>query len=322
MKPAYYVLLLSAGSLCSGQGQQPEPQEASLAVIRAFDDHNIVMFGEAHGCEQEYEWLRQLVIQPGFADRVDDIVVEFGNSLYQEVVDRYIAGGDVPFEQVQLAWRNTVGTVNAPSPVYGAFYRAVREANLNRRGKHQMRIVIGGPSADWEKINRREELEPFLQDRNSWYARAVKEEVLDKKRRALLIMGELHFLRRMGPGYIEQQLRDAGANTYLIVFGTQVYEDPEKRFEAWPVPAIVELRGSSAGDLPAMGANWPGPPLKLSDAADALLYVAHKRDELTVLFMPRAELENTAYGKEMDRRIIMQTGRPLKLPDAAEGPLP
>jgi hypothetical protein len=69
-------------------------------------------------------------------------VVEFGNSLYQKSVDRYIAGDDVPFEQVQKAWRNMIGTVGPVSPVYGWFYKAVRESNLQRRGGHQIRLQL------------------------------------------------------------------------------------------------------------------------------------------------------------------------------------
>jgi hypothetical protein len=40
--------------------------------------------------------LRELVAAPEFADRVDDIVMEVGNSLYQQSVDRYIAGENIP----------------------------------------------------------------------------------------------------------------------------------------------------------------------------------------------------------------------------------
>jgi hypothetical protein len=39
------------------------------------------MLGEIHSNKQEYEWLDALVANPQFADRVDDIVMEFGNSL-------------------------------------------------------------------------------------------------------------------------------------------------------------------------------------------------------------------------------------------------
>jgi hypothetical protein len=122
--------LLVLGSICTAQ-REPKTEDATAAVLHAFETHNIVMFGEKHGNKQEYEWLRSLVSTPEFADKVDDVVMEFGNSLYQKSVDRYIAGEDVPLEQVQRAWRNTVGGVGPPSPVYASLYQAVREINLN-----------------------------------------------------------------------------------------------------------------------------------------------------------------------------------------------
>jgi hypothetical protein len=318
-------LLLGFASLSSGQDQQATPQNATAAVLRAFDSHSVVMFGETHGCKQEYEWLRDLVNVPEFANRVDDIVVEFGNSLYQEPVDRYVAGEDVPFAQVQQAWRNAIGTIGAPSPVYESFYEAVRAANLKRRGKHQMRIVLGGPPGDWDKIKNREQLIPFLGDRDTIYARQINQEVLARKRRALLIMGALHFQRivRGGPGLslIEQQIRATGATTYLIIFDTKVYDDPQKRFAAWPLPAVVDLRDNWVGRIPVYAEGFPAQSPTLSDTADALLCVARAREDLTVLAVPRSELEGTAYSKELDRRMMILTGRHLALPEKAEEPL-
>jgi hypothetical protein len=311
-------------ALCGGPYRQPQPRDATTAVLRAFDNHNIVMFGEQHACKQEYEWLQDLVSTPEFADRVDDIIVELGNSLYQKSVDRYIAGEDIPFAQVQLAWRNMIGLVGPPSPVLESFYQTVRETNLKRRGKHQLRIVLGDPYGDWDAIKTPEDWGPFVGHRDSWYAQVVKKEVLDKKRRALLIMGANHFLRKVdwgpgGPIPVEQQLRAAGARTYFIVFGTNAigdYDDLDTRFDAWPLPAIVDLRGNWVGDLPAepvLAGGTGFPPLagkKLRDVADALLYVA-PRDALTMLLMPWSELEGTAYGEELDRRTMIQLGRAL-----------
>ncbi|HLJ48073.1 MAG TPA: hypothetical protein VKU01_18785 [Bryobacteraceae bacterium] len=309
------LLLLALACCAAAQDREPKPQPANAAVIRAFDTHNIVMFGEWHACTQEHEWLRAFVSTPEFADRVDDIVVEFGNSLYQKSIDRYITGEAVPFEQAQQAWRNVAGAVGPPSPVYEAFFKAVRAANLKRKGKHPLRVVLGDPYADWDKIQDREDLGPFVANRDSWYAQVVKDEVLAKNHRALLIMGWGHFLRRNGPGAIEQQLRAAGAKTYLVVFGTNAvggYDDLDKRFDSWPLPALADLHdGGWVGDLPAMpvlmGGTAPANAMKLKDVADALLYVA-PRDALTQLFMPRSELEGTAYGKEIARRYKIQTG--------------
>jgi hypothetical protein len=326
MKPIACLLFLGFAAVCGGQNQEPKPQNATAAVVRAFDTHNIVMLGVMHSCKQEYEWLRELVTTPEFADRVDDIVMEAGNSLYQKSVDRYIAGENIPFAQVQQAWLNLVSLFGPPSPVIESFYKAVRDANLKRRGKHQIRVVLSDPYIDWETIKNREEWGPFVGNREPWYARVVKEEVLEKKRRALLIMGRGHFVREKGPGSIELELRAAGASTYFIVFGTNVtggYDDLDKRFDAWPLPAIVDLRSNWVGDLPARpvlsGGTDPATPFKLGDAADALLYVA-PRDALTVLSMTRAELEGTAYGKELDRRMMIMVGRKASLSDTSESP--
>jgi hypothetical protein len=72
---------------------EPKPEDATRAMIRLLGHHDVVMFGEIHSSKQEYEWLCKLVKTPGFADHVDDIVVEFGNALYQKNVDRYACGG-------------------------------------------------------------------------------------------------------------------------------------------------------------------------------------------------------------------------------------
>jgi hypothetical protein len=315
MRAAVYFVCLLMAMLCAAQtDRQPKPLDATTAIIRTFDDHSLVMFGEVHGDKQEYEWLCELVGTPKFADRVDDIVVEFGNSLYQRSVDRYIAGEDVPLEQVQKAWRNTVGSVGPPSPVYGWFYKAVRESNMRRRGRHQMRLVLGDPYGDWDKIKTAEDLGPYLVNREQWYVQSVKDEVLAKHRRALLIMGAGHFRRRPEPGFVEREIRATGANPYLVLFGTNAaggYDDLDRRFDAWPVPVIVPLEGNWVGDLPAIpvltGGVGSATSLKLADAADALFY-AGPRDSLIEVRMSRSELDGTVYGREIARRMEIQLG--------------
>jgi hypothetical protein len=323
--------LLAFSSISSAQGS-PKAENATASVVRAFDTHDVVMFGEIHGNKQEYEWLRSLIATPEFADRVDDIVIEFGNWLYQNSVDRYVNGEDVPLEQVQKAWRNLAGAIGPPSPVYASFYQMVRETNLTRTGKHQMRIVCGDPYIDWEKVKHREDIAPYLGNRDQWYTQVVKDEVLAKHHHALLIMGWGHFLRGFPPGQktlsIEQQLRSAGARTYLIVAGTNTnggYDDLDHRFDSWSAPVVVSLAEGWVGELPAMpvlsGGSIPLrpmapnsgpaasagsiPPLELKDVADALLYLG-PRDNLTQVSMPRSELDGTPYGKEMERRLTIE----------------
>ena len=305
---------------------QVAPQDATQAMIQAISAHQIVMFGETHGNKQEYEWLCQLVKTPAFADRVDDIVVEFGNSLYQKTVDRYIAGDDVPQSQVEKAWRNMIGAVGPVSPVYGWFYQAVRQSNLERRSGHKIRLLLGDPYGDWNKINNAEDLGPYLAHRDDWYAEVVKEEVLAYHHHALLIMGAGHFVRRNGPGFVEQAVRASGVKPYLVVFGTNAvgaFDDLDHRFDTWSLPAIVALSGNWVGELQAnpvlTGGEVAPNPQKMEDVADAMLYVG-SRDSLTQVFVPRSELVSTAYGKEVERRLQIQTGRTMDFTDASEGP--
>ena len=160
-----------------------------------------------------------------------------------------------------------------------------------------------------------------------------------KHLRALLIMGAGHFLRgnaqalqyqllaqqhravppvdraQLVAGYVERELRAAGANPYLIVFGTNVvdaHRDIDRRFDAWPMPVIASLSGNWVGELPAQpvitGGHASATPFKLADQADAMLYVA-PCDSLTTVDVPLAEVDGTFYGREIARRNMIELGR-------------
>jgi hypothetical protein len=78
-------------------GADPTPEPAVPAILAAFDKYEIVGMPEAHGLKDVDDFILSLVRNPAFSERVNDIEVECGNSLYQPVLDRYIAGGDVHF---------------------------------------------------------------------------------------------------------------------------------------------------------------------------------------------------------------------------------
>ena len=318
MKVRYFLMALSL-ALSGARGQeQPKAEVATSAIIKAFDGHSIVMLGELHGNKQQYELLRRLVLSDDFNAKVDDLVLEYGNSLYQDVVDHYVAGENIPEEAVQKAWRNTTA-IGAPSPIYGWLYAAVREANRKRTRK--LRIVLGDVYVNWNRVKDREDLGPFVANRDPFYASVVREEVIARHHRALLVAGYPHFLRSSaGPNVIESELRTAGAKTFVIVPGTNTvggYDDLDKRFDSWKSPSIVLLKGNWVGQLPAMpvlsGGTIPVPPedkLTLEGAADAFLYLG-PRDSLAQLHTTRAELQGTAYGKEIERRLEIMFGRPV-----------
>jgi hypothetical protein len=87
---------------------QIRSEDPVRAITQAFEVHEIVMVGDLHGNKQGYELVRKLIGSADFADQANDIVMEIGNASSQDAVDKYVAGENVPFDQVQAAWRNSL----------------------------------------------------------------------------------------------------------------------------------------------------------------------------------------------------------------------
>jgi hypothetical protein len=85
---------------------EPTPEPAIPAILAAFDRFEVVAMPEAHGMKDVDDFILALLRDPSFPGKVNDIEVECGNSLYQPLLDRYIAGMDVPFAEVRKVWRN------------------------------------------------------------------------------------------------------------------------------------------------------------------------------------------------------------------------
>jgi hypothetical protein len=298
---------------------QIRSEDPVRAITRAFEVHKIVMVGDLHGNKQEYELLRKLIGSADFADQANDIVMEIGNASSQDAVDKYVAGKNVPFDQVQTAWRNSL-LIGAASPVYEWLYAAVRDANRERPVNHGMRIVLCDPPIDWSKVHGFPDVEPFLSRQVSFCADVVKREVISKHRRALILMGMAHLLRTpKGPASLERRLRAAGASTYVIVTGTnsvgrtsEEYALVDERFSSFSSPVVLPFTGTWVGRLPAFPVTSGGPPLSpdlttLRQGGDALLYLG-PRDSLTAVNMTDSDLVGTAYGTEVSRRLTLLFG--------------
>lgn len=307
MKRVTFILLIGA----LGYSQNSAPQDPVHAIVGLFGTYRIVMLGEIHECRQEYDFLQKLVADPGFTERVNDIVVEFGNAKYQQWIDRYIAGENVPFDQVQKAWRDTVGAFGPVSPVYGEFYRQVREVNRRLPKDRRLRIILGDPPIDWDSVHSREDLGLYLPFRDEFYAGVVRYQVLAKGQKALLVMGDGHFRRSAGrPGAIENELLMAFVKPYVILSGSDIvrgYDDIDHRFDDISAPALLDMKASWIGSLPAPGRG--GSTSTWDRTADAYLYLG-PRDRITVVKNRRSELDGTTYGKELQRRLAIVFDKP------------
>jgi hypothetical protein len=325
-----------------GVTAQPSPAaepaaEVTSAIIRLFDQYRLVMLGEMHESVQEHALLNKLVATPGFSERVNDIVVETCNSLYQDTMDRYIAGENVLSERLRLSWENVVGAPGgvAVAPYHG-LYATIRSVNQGLPKNRRMRVLCGDPPIDWTRVETRDDIAPFLGFRDEHYASVVRYDVLALRRKALLVMGSGHFQRREGKaGVIEQQMIQAFTKPYVILAGSDIvgtYDDVDARFEKLPAPSLMEIKGSWLAGLP----RWQESPVigypaiaavktkvgTWEQVADAYLYLG-QRDKL-MQGGEAFDLEGTTYGNELRRRWRILFPKPpevLPKSDGKEHPL-
>jgi hypothetical protein len=174
----------------------PAPPSSAIAdIARIYDAHPLIFMGEWHRNAQQHGFLRELVRDPKFICRTDDIVIEFGNARLQAVADRWSAGEPVSEAELVSMFRETEVMFAWNAPMYREFYEAVRDVNVKHTCAHPVRLVLGDPAFDWAKI---ETVEQFraLPDRDQFFTDVVEREVLAKKHRALLISGALHTFRK------------------------------------------------------------------------------------------------------------------------------
>jgi hypothetical protein len=91
----------------------------------------LVGLGEWHSLQNHYDALTLLLTDPRLPEVVDDIEVEFGNTLYQDTIDRFIAGQPVDDADLHPVWRNTTQSPleTYDEPIYEQFFRTVRAVN-------------------------------------------------------------------------------------------------------------------------------------------------------------------------------------------------
>ena len=183
----------------------------------------------------------------------------------------------------------------------------------------KLRIVLGDPPIDWDQVHNREDVGLYLPFRDEFYASVVRYEVLARRHKALLIMGEGHFRRSGGrPSAIENELLMAFVKPYVILPGSDIvrgYDDVDSRFAALPAPALLEMKGNWIGSLAAPGRG--GAASTWEQTADAYLYLG-ARDNITVVKNSRTELDGTAYGRELQRRLAILFDKPPDFLPAAD----
>lgn len=268
----FIVALLGAatGGLAGAQPATPGipavPIDPITGILEMFKTHDVVALGEGnHGNEQGHAFRLALIRDPRFAAAVNDIVVEFGNALYQDVIDRFVQGKPVGYDELRKVWQDTTqrGTV-WDRPIYEEFYRAVRDVNATLPVERQLRVLLGDPPVNWESPGGGSVLRT-----DDFPVSVIQREVLAKKRRALVIFGGMHLTRKRTPfvppknpalapmaamvaklqeGTIVAQLDRLGVRVFVVTTLTN-FDISTLQADAgtWRRPSLALIRGTPLG---------------------------------------------------------------------------
>jgi hypothetical protein len=270
------TIILATATVFWAQGPQPAVRLDPIStIIDAFKTHAIVALSEGrHNNEQGYAFRLALIRDPRFAMVANDIVVESGSSKHQDVMDRFVRGESVPDAVLRPAWQDTT----QPDPVwdvpmYEEFFTAVRDVNRSLPRERQLRILLGDPPFDWEKATRDEWLRV---DRDGFPADLIRREVLAKQRRALVIYGNMHLLRRGSTLLVPRLLKTCETCVFNIWTHTSGSDlrmlQPD--IATWQAPAFALTRNTILGAAPLefyrpTGDNGP----RMDEQFDAILYL-------------------------------------------------
>ena len=262
-------------------GADPKPENATEAVLAAFGKYEVVALSAAHGNKDLDDFILNLIRNPAFPSKVNDIAVECGNALHQPILDRYISGDDVPLSEVRLTWRNTTQEMCGTSAFYEELFPLVRRINQKLPREKRLRVLACDPAIDWRKLESRSDL-PVI-NRDASIASVMKKEVLSNHRKALMLFGTFHLFHSVTPFPSAVQLYEKEYPGVTLVIGEHEgfgswtplakYNDEfETRMASWPVPSLVQhLQGTWLADLLDMTYSPGTLRVKTSHAPDGKL---------------------------------------------------
>lgn len=169
-------------------------------LIDALDQVDVIALGEAHDRSVDSDLRIALVRHPDFAKRVRTVVIECGSTSEQATLDRYIRGEAMSTARLERVWKTTTQAANGlcEAPVYMDFLAAVREVNAPLRADARIRVLGGDPGPGDSR------------SREAAAVSVLKEPVLQKHGKALMIYGAAHFYLTGPADYLSTLGNDIG----------------------------------------------------------------------------------------------------------------
>jgi hypothetical protein len=290
------------------------PRDPATAIKEAFETHPLVALGDNHGNEQVHDLRLTLIRDSRLAGVFNDIVVEFGNARYQDLMDRFISGETVAADDLRYVWQDTTQIEEAwDLPIYEEFFRAVRQVNKSRRPDQRLRVLLGDPPIDWSAVRSGDDLESWM-DRDGHAVTVIRREVLARKRRGLIIYGDQHLVRKntrldaaddWANGVVARLEKDGSARVFNIHTDTRLDMTAiQGDIATWTKPSLTMLRGTTLGQT----VMEPGPgrkPVQMQEQFDAIVYLGSP-GTMTIATLSPALCANERYLAMRSSRLTLR----------------
>ena len=306
LRPLCYLSIAAAVAMLVSGAAQPllaqdtfcAPGYAAVAdsVAAEFDTHQFVFMGSTHGWKKQHDFQQCLLSRQAFQRRVSDVMVEWANPVYQDLVDRYLLTLEpIAIEQLAPVWTNT----DAPD-LWGrlmlmpAFYETVRAINQHLEPARRIRVIGGNEPIDWSKVETQEDVARYAYKSN-WAAHVIMEHyATDPSRKLFVVYGEGHVNRRgtltaearlkvsLDQWFMVGVIRERGADGNLIArLGDPTqpfYAGADKLLTTPPYPRDLSIAREQPLEsvMNAIVYLGPEPDRSMSDAVD--LTPAHQAE--------------------------------------------
>lgn len=301
---------------------QSTAQDAYQEIWRIYETHQAVAIGDYHWNDISISYAINLVQYPEFANTVQDIVVEFGNALYQKDVDDYISGRSDDIESIDKALRGSLYFTAWMPEVYRNFFKTVRDVNSKLPGDRQIKVHLAEAKFDWRTQKDAEQWQHAASTKGERFYE-VTSALLDENKNVLMIFGAFHLIN------VPENYRTSQPQSKLPLATRLKQHYPDSLYTLWPVtepvfvdslnavptPSILPIKGSPLAGLEFRDllpkarfklAEMGNARAKTEGLFDAFLYTgANQR----VTIFPEYVVKDDLWVEEMTHRLDLIGGK-------------
>lgn len=291
-------------------------------ILDAFKTHDFVAMGDYHWTPAIMQAITNLVLNPDFNKEVRHVVVEFGNSRHQTLLNSYLSGEKVSDEEVAVVYRDTLYFAAWMPVVYKHFFKGVRTHNLTLDKAEQIKVTLAEREFYWEQITENEQWQTSAASKTDGYLDIINK-ATQRHDKTLMVFGAFHTLN------IAHNVESGMEKMQLPLVTRLAQKYPNKTYTIWPLthPVITEVLSGVATNTVISVTDTPLKTVKfidmlpkakmrlgnlgsrdvlLPELVDAVLFVGPVQPENS---LPAAVLQDRVWMNEVARRMNIIGGK-------------